>query len=208
MGFSAHSAAVLKPGGLYTPLPYGPSHHPGVPIIGRSTRSHPGTCQPMTNANNFKASILNFDATKRNMNHLQYYLVVSQLYLIPSPDEEIIHLCPILSQKLWLIRRRSLTRIPEPLHDPYCNALEYVWWWPAIGSSRTVLLSNRIYRYATCFTFLHCTSSNVSPNDQQPGSWLIAAGYPNGHLYRPIPHPTSDHHDQSRWRLEREYSAA
>ena len=140
MGFSSLSAVVLKPGGLYTPDPYGPSHQPRVPIIGRRHTQSPW-CQPMTSANQFKASILNFDATKRNMYHLSY-LVLSQLYLIPnpSPDKQIIHICPILScLNTWVIRKCSLKRIPEPLHDPYCNALEYVWWWPAIiGSSRTV----------------------------------------------------------------------
>ena len=66
--FPLSSGAQAKPGGLYTPHPCGPSHHPCVPIIGRRCTESP-LCQPMTGGNNLYASIMNFDANKRNTYH-------------------------------------------------------------------------------------------------------------------------------------------
>ena len=61
MGFSSQSAAVFNPCALYTPDlnppdPYGPSHLPCVPIIGRGDKESPW-CQTMRSNNNFYASI-------------------------------------------------------------------------------------------------------------------------------------------------------
>ena len=80
MGFSSQSAAVFNPCALYTPDlnppdPYGPSHLPCVPIIGRGDKESPW-CQPMRSNNNFYASIWNQDTL----------VSVQILHIIVIPD--------------------------------------------------------------------------------------------------------------------------